>query len=112
MNAPEGLDIRAPIGGLFTVLGGMLAGYGLFASRSRGPSDLSPGPNVNLWWGLVMLVFGIVLLLMARRAASRPVPAQHVSDTSGPHVPERATESAVLGGTPGARGRSKISTEL
>ena len=76
MSAPEGLDIRAPIGGLFTVLGAMLAGYGLFASGTRVASDLSPGANVNLWWGLVMLVFGIVLLLMARRAMSRPVPAQ------------------------------------
>ncbi len=74
MDAPEGLDIRAPIGGLFTVLGGMLAGYGLFASGKSGASDLSSGANVNLWWGLVMLVFGIVLLLMARRASSRPVP--------------------------------------
>jgi len=74
MNAPEGLDIRAPIGGLFTVLGAMLAGYGLFASGSGGSSDLSSGVNVNLWWGLVMLVFGILLLLMARRASSRPVP--------------------------------------
>jgi hypothetical protein len=68
MNAPEGLDIRAPIGGLFTVLGSMLAGYGLFASGSSSSSDLSSGANVNLWWGLVMLVFGIVLLLLARRA--------------------------------------------
>ena len=76
MSAPEGLDIRAPIGGLFTVLGGMLAVYGLFAPGSSGSSDLSSGMNVNLWWGLVMLVFGIVLLLMARRAMSRPVPAQ------------------------------------
>ncbi len=75
MSAPEGLDIRAPIGGLFTVLGGMLAGYGLFASGSRRSSDLlASSANVNLWWGLVMLVFGIVLLLMARRATSRPVP--------------------------------------
>jgi hypothetical protein len=68
MNAPEGLDIRAPIGGLFTVLGTMLAGYGLFASGSGRSSDLSSGLNVNLWWGLVMLVFGIALLLLARRA--------------------------------------------
>ena len=74
MNAPEGLDIRAPIGGLFTVLGAMLAGYGLFGSRGGGSSELSSGANVNLWWGLVMLVFGIVLLLLARRAASRAVP--------------------------------------
>jgi len=73
MNAPEGLDIRAPIGGLFTVLGGMLAGYGLFESGSRSSSDLlSSGANVNLWWGLVMLVFGLVLLLMARRRLPRP----------------------------------------
>jgi hypothetical protein len=68
MNAPEGLDIRAPIGGLFTVLGAMLAGYGLFASGSSRSSDLASGANVNLWWGLVMLAFGIVLLLLARRA--------------------------------------------
>ena len=69
MNAPEGLDIRAPIGGLFTVLGAMLAGYGLFASERGRSSNLSSGANVNLWWGLVMLVFGIVLLLLARRAS-------------------------------------------
>ena len=74
MNAPEGLDIRAPIGGLFTVLGAMLAGYGLFGSGGGGSSELSSGASVNLWWGLVMLVFGIVLLLLARRAASRAVP--------------------------------------
>jgi len=74
MNAPEGLDIRAPIGGLFTVLGAMLAGYGLFGSGGGGSSELSSSANVNLWWGLVMLVFGIVLLLLARRAASRAVP--------------------------------------
>jgi hypothetical protein len=71
MSAPEGLDIRAPIGGLFTVLGGMLTSYGLFASGSSGSSDLSSGAKVNLWWGLVMLVFGIVLLLLARRPGAR-----------------------------------------
>ena len=73
MSAAEGsMDIRAPLGGLFMLLGAMLAGYGLFASGSGGPSDLSSGTNVNLWWGLVMLVFGAVMLLLARRAASRP----------------------------------------
>jgi hypothetical protein len=70
MSNMEGMDIRAPIGGLFTVLGVMLAGYGLFASGSGGASDLSSGTNVNLWWGLTMLVFGVVMLLMARRAMS------------------------------------------
>jgi hypothetical protein len=79
MHAPEGLDIRAPIGGLFTLLGGMLAGYGLFAPEHSGSSNLPSGVNVNLWWGLVMLVFGIVLLLLARRSLSRPEPAQPAS---------------------------------
>jgi membrane protein implicated in regulation of membrane protease activity len=76
MNAPEGLDIRAPIGGLFTVLGAMLAGYGLFTSGTSAASGLASSANVNLWWGLVMLAFGVVLLLMARRSMSRPRPAE------------------------------------
>jgi membrane protein implicated in regulation of membrane protease activity len=71
MSSMEGLDIRAPIGGLFSLLGVMLVAYGLFASGSGGASDLSSGTNVNLWWGLVMLAFGIIMLLLARRAMSR-----------------------------------------
>jgi hypothetical protein len=67
----EGLDIRAPIGGLFTLLGVMLAGYGLVAG-SRTTSDVAPVTNVNLWWGLVMVVFGIGMLVLSRRAMSRP----------------------------------------
>jgi hypothetical protein len=67
----EGLDIRAPIGGLFSLLGLMLTGYGMVAG-SRTSSDVAPVTNVNLWWGLVMLLFGIIMLVMARRAMSRP----------------------------------------
>ena len=70
MSSMEGLDIRAPIGGLFSLLGVMLAGYGLVAG-SRTTSDVAPVTNVNLWWGIVMLLFGIVMLLMSRRAMSR-----------------------------------------
>ena len=72
--AAEGLDIRAPIGGLFTVLGAMLAAYGLFGSPTGGSSNVASGTNVNLWWGLVMLVFGIALLALARRAMSQSAP--------------------------------------
>ena len=71
MSSMEGLDIRAPIGGLFTLLGVLLAGYGLVAG-SRTSSDVAPVTNVNLWWGIVMLLFGIVMLVMSRRAMSRP----------------------------------------
>ncbi|HEV7993130.1 MAG TPA: hypothetical protein VGP25_14990 [Gemmatimonadaceae bacterium] len=76
MSNMEGMDIRAPIGGLFTVLGVMLAGHGLFASGSGGASDTSNGTNVNLWWGLVMLVFGVAMLVMSRRAVSGPPRAE------------------------------------
>ncbi len=71
MSSMEGLDIRAPIGGLFSLLGLMLTGYGMVAG-SRTSSDVAPVTNVNLWWGLVMLLFGIIMLVMARRAMSRP----------------------------------------
>jgi FtsH-binding integral membrane protein len=67
MNAPEGLDIRAPIGGLFTLLGLMLAGYGLV-----GAARAASGTNVNLWWGIVMVVFGVIMLFLARRSMSAP----------------------------------------
>ena len=72
MSSMEGLDIRAPIGGLFSLLGLMLAGYGMVAG-SRTSSDVAPVTNVNLWWGLVMLLFGIIMLVMARRAMSKVV---------------------------------------
>ena len=70
MSSMEGLDIRAPIGGLFSLLGLMLAGYGAVAG-SRTTSDVAPVTNVNLWWGLVMLLFGIIMLVLSRRAMTR-----------------------------------------
>ena len=70
MSSMEGLDIRAPIGGLFSLLGLMLAGYGAVAG-SRTTSDVAPVTNVNLWWGLVMLLFGIIMLVLSRRAMRR-----------------------------------------
>ena len=68
MSSAQGMDIRAPIGGLFTLLGVMLAGYGLIAG-SRTTSDVAPVTNVNLWWGIVMLLFGILMLALSRRSA-------------------------------------------
>jgi tellurite resistance protein TehA-like permease len=74
MSSSGGMDIRAPIGGLFTLLGVMLVGYGLLAPESTGAATLSAGTNVNLWWGLALLAFGLFMLLLARRAMKHPVP--------------------------------------
>jgi hypothetical protein len=57
------LDVRLPIGLMFTIIGVTVAGYGLLSDRSI--YDRSLGINVNLWWGLVLLAFGIAMLALA-----------------------------------------------
>ena len=80
-----GLDIRLPIGGLFTVLGLLLAGYGLVSEKAL--YERSLGINVNLEWGLVMLIFGVIMVALGRRGtgdgdAHRHEVAQQRPDTS------------------------------
>ena len=60
-----GLDIRLPIGLMFTLLGAMLAIYGMVADPAI--YERSLGHNVNLVWGIVLFVFGMVLLFMTRK---------------------------------------------
>ena len=62
------LDIRLPIGLMFAVLGALLTGFGLVGDKSGFQGSL--GINVNLWWGLVMLVFGVVMFLLGRRGTA------------------------------------------
>ena len=61
------MDLRQPSGYFFTLLGLILSVMGLIAPATRAPlTDV----NVNLYAGLAMLIFGLVLLLLARRAAN------------------------------------------
>jgi len=62
-----GLDLRVPIGGLFVVLGALLAGYGLMTASNTEMYARSGGLNINLWWGGAMLVTGAGFPLAARR---------------------------------------------
>jgi hypothetical protein len=62
------LDLRLPSGLFFTLLGLILVGMGVFAPETRAALTEA---NVNLYSGLAMLVFGLFLLLMAKRATSR-----------------------------------------
>jgi len=62
------LDIRLPIGLMFTVVGGLLAVFGLLGDKSTLRASL--GINVNLWWGLVMLIFGVVMFFLGRRGTA------------------------------------------
>lgn len=62
------LDIRLPIGLMFAVLGALLTGFGLVGDKSAFQG--SQGINVDLWWGLVMLVFGVIMFLLGRRGTA------------------------------------------
>jgi hypothetical protein len=59
------LDIRIPIGLLFAILGALLAAYGLASDQALYRRSL--GININLWWGLAMLAFGILMIVLGRR---------------------------------------------
>lgn len=59
------MDLRYPIGLMFSVLGALLTAYGVMNPDLRAP--LAP-VNVNLYAGLGMLVFGGSMLLLARRS--------------------------------------------
>jgi hypothetical protein len=54
------LDLRVPIGLLFGLLGALLAVYGLVSDPAI--YQVSLGINVNLWWGIVLLLFGGLML--------------------------------------------------
>jgi hypothetical protein len=59
-------DVRLPIGLMFTIFGAMLTLYGLASDRAI--YERSLGIDVNLWWGLAVLAFGLVMLTFALRA--------------------------------------------
>ena len=65
-----GLDIRWPIGLMFSLLGAMLVVFG-FATGSDAMYQHSLGINVNLNWGLVLLVFGATMVGLAWRDSRR-----------------------------------------
>jgi hypothetical protein len=71
-----GLDIRLPIGLLFTAIGAILTVYGAVSDTAM--YERSLGFNVNLVWGALLLVFGLIMLFLGRRGTS----GMHPSSTS------------------------------
>jgi hypothetical protein len=66
------LDLRLPIGLMFTIDGLLLVGYGLVSDPAIYARSL--GTNVNLGWGVVLLAFGVGMLVPAIRPARRRPP--------------------------------------
>ncbi len=65
------VDIRIPIGGMFTIVGLVLAVYGLVTLGNADLYQPSLGLNVNLIWGLVMLAFGACMLYFGIRSGRK-----------------------------------------
>ena len=64
------LDLRLPIGLMFTIIGILLTLFGMVSDEAI--YERSLGINVNLWWGVVLVVFGVAMLgLMMRGRRAR-----------------------------------------
>ena len=58
-------DLRIPVGLMFTVFGLILVGVGCVGDPALSAQSL--GINMNLWWGLTQLVFGVLMLFFGLR---------------------------------------------
>jgi hypothetical protein len=66
-----GLDIKIPIGLMFTILGLLLTIFGLATTGHAEMYQRSLDININLWTGAVMLVLGIVMLATSKFKPAR-----------------------------------------
>lgn len=64
------LDIRWPIGLMFSLIGLILVVYGALTGKNPMYDKHSLGININLVWGLLLLAFGLFMLISAKIAAN------------------------------------------
>ncbi|MDX9811876.1 MAG: hypothetical protein RBU28_05790 [Bacteroidales bacterium] len=66
------VDIRIPIGLMFTILGVLISVFGVVTKYTDNLMyQKSLGINVNILMGILMLVFGLVMLWLARKSAKK-----------------------------------------
>jgi ABC-type Fe3+-siderophore transport system permease subunit len=70
-----GLDIRWPIGLMFTLIGALLSVDGLITGSNTDMYARSLGININLIWGIVLLIFGVLMLLGAISGGKKNPPS-------------------------------------
>lgn len=71
-----GLDIRWPIGLMFSLIGLLLTGFGAINSSSSMTKIAGQDININLIWGVVLLVFGVLMVFFAYRGGKKTPPPQ------------------------------------
>ncbi len=62
-----GLDIKIPIGLMFSLLGLILTIQGLATIGNTELYQKSLNININLWLGLTLLVFGVLMLVFSKK---------------------------------------------
>ena len=65
------LDLRIPLGLMFLIVGVLLSVYGV-VTRGSDIYQRSAGMDINLIWGMVMLVFGLGMFLLGRYSDKHP----------------------------------------
>ncbi|MEO6445590.1 MAG: hypothetical protein ABIZ91_01000 [Gemmatimonadaceae bacterium] len=83
MSESGGLDLRYPIGGLFLIIGAILTVYGIMTAGNTEMYVRATAVNINLWWGMIMIVFGGVMWTLAvrgGRGATIPRPSSGGGD--------------------------------
>lgn len=78
------LDIRYPLGMIFLAIGAVMTVYGIF-TRSSAIYVASEGMNINLIWGVIMVLFGAVMFGLAKYASLNPPPPAKMD----PNAPKR-----------------------
>ena len=61
-----GIDIKIPIGLMFTILGILLTIHGILTASDTALYTKSLDINVNLWTGVFMVVVGILMLVFSK----------------------------------------------
>lgn len=61
------VDIRIPIGLMFSILGVLITIFGLMTTSDTVMYQKSFGINVNIVMGVLMLLFGLVMIYFAFR---------------------------------------------
>ncbi|MEN6306393.1 MAG: hypothetical protein ABFD91_01450 [Anaerohalosphaeraceae bacterium] len=64
------LDIRWPIGLMFTLIGAIMIVFGLMTGQDAEMYKRSLDMNINLVWGILLLAFGVFMLVSAKMAAA------------------------------------------
>jgi len=65
------IDLRIPMGMMFTLIGAVLMAFGLSTKANAALYAPSMGIDANLWWGVVLLVFGLILVTLGRRGQTQ-----------------------------------------